>query len=254
MHFLEWFNSVIHKRGIYLSAPLIRNVSVFSAAVFGFCLWYLSLSITSSAWVIVDEALIDAGMILVGLSCALSGLCFFWDFVDTKIIYRKYLGLAGMTLTFCYILLTSFLYFGSRPESIEEDARFDFDHLWDVAGIAIPNSYTAVLIVTALLLYIAIAAISNQHTIHELGGVRWRKLLRYGSYSGLILSALFLLIHSFSNWQYSFFLEERLLPPLSFVVFLFVVFTLGLRISLWYALKKKEALAQLQQPPTVSNA
>src|SRR5690606_23440371 len=52
----------------------------------------------------IETFALTAG-VLIGLSFALSGLTYFYDFLDTKLKYRKQLGLVGYYLAVIYTLL-----------------------------------------------------------------------------------------------------------------------------------------------------
>jgi DMSO/TMAO reductase YedYZ heme-binding membrane subunit len=112
----------------------------------------------------VNKALAWSGLIMIGLSFALTGLNYFWNGFSDKIIYRKHLGLVGFWLAVSHTVLTIFR-----------------------SGVHINLPF--ILGVSALVIFAMMAVISNQYAVHEVGGVMWKKLLRVG-YAGLVLAAL----------------------------------------------------------------
>ncbi len=46
----------------------------------------------------INKATAATAVVMMGSSLALSGFGYFWDFLDKKVIYRKYLGLVGYFL------------------------------------------------------------------------------------------------------------------------------------------------------------
>ncbi|MBP7967374.1 hypothetical protein KAZ66_03805, partial [Candidatus Woesebacteria bacterium] len=113
-----------------------------------------------------SRATANVGIILIGLSFMLSGLCYFWNFADHFIIYRKQLGVIG----FIYALIhTSVVLYHSGTAKIL--IPFSLTRYGDIALLSAE---------IAIIIYIGMIIISTQTVIHEIGGLRWRQLLRWG--------------------------------------------------------------------------
>jgi len=238
MSFVERFGVIMKKQGPMLPRQLLWRTGWVSLSVFLFSLWYLSLTEPGTLPVTVNKALADTAMILIGFSFALSGLCYFWDFFDTKIIYRKYLGIAGFAFGLAHGVMSLIFYLYLKPRGYETNPIFILDHQWDFGSFFIPNLYAFASAVIALLIFAMMTAISNQYAIHELGGVWWRRLLRVG-YLAYIFATLHFLIKNIPEWKVMFATGVQTLPPLNMFIFLLVVGVIMLRSVLWYSLWKK---------------
>ncbi len=238
MTFRERFEAIIVKRGESLGWKLSLHTAWVSLFIFGLTYGYLMLTEPATLPVTANKASANTAMILIGLSFALSGLCYFWDFIDTKIVYRKYLGLAGFAFGLAHAVMSLVYYLILKPRGYESSPLYVLDHVWDYGAFVISNLYAFALAVVALLIFAMMTAISNQYAIHELGGVWWRRLLRFG-YVAYILATLHFLIKNVPEWLAMFATPEPELPPLNFMIFLLVLVVIGLRLALWYSLQKK---------------
>ena len=171
---------------------------------------------------IANKVLAVDALVLIGLSFALSGLVYFWDFVDTKIIYRKFLGLAGFGLAGLHVIVSLFL----LPE------KLGFGEFWEHPA---SMSFGAV----ALLIFILMAAISNKYAFNQLGSRRWRALLRLG-YWAFIFVLVHLSILKYGGWIKWFSSFDPILPPLSLLAIIFGVAVIILRLALWLSIRKKQ--------------
>lgn len=237
------------KQRAILPVRLSFHVAWVSLMVFVISYWYLSLTEPGSVIVTTNKALADSAMILIGLSFALSGLCYFWDFIDTKIIYRKYLGLAGFAFGLAHGIMSAIFYFLWKPHGYETDPIFTLGHQWDFGSFLVPNQYAFASAAVAILIFAMMAAISNQYAVHELGGVWWRRLLRVG-YVAYIFATIHFSIKNIPEWRAMYRSPEFELPPLNFFIFLLVCGVIGLRLALWQSLRKKAKLIASAAPVT----
>ncbi len=235
MSFVSRFNTIIEKRGASLTWKLSLHTTWFSTVVFLVCLWYLILVEQETLPVTVNKALADTAMVLIGLSFALSGLCYFWDVVDTKIVYRKYLGLFGFAFGLGHAVMSDIFYFVFKPHGYEHNPIFELTHQWDFHFFVISNLYAFAAAVVSLCIYALMAIISNQYAIHELGGVWWRRILRIG-YLAYILSAFHFSLKNIPDWIELLEGGNFTLPPLNFILLLLVLFVVVLRLALWRSL------------------
>lgn len=242
MSFAVRYEEIMKKRGVTLPMRLTWHTVWVSLCLFVGSYWYLTLTEWGSMIVTTNKALADTAMILIGLSFVLSGLCYFWNFVDTKIVYRMYLGLAGFAFALSHGVMSAVFYFLWKPFGYEDNPIFILNHRWDFGAFLVPNEYAFYSALVALSIFALMAAISNQYAIHELGGLWWRRLLRVG-YLAYVLGAVHLAIKNIPDWMNLLTLAEPALPPLNFIVFLLVCGVVGLRLALWFSLRKKaEAL------------
>ncbi|MBP9728257.1 MAG: ferric reductase-like transmembrane domain-containing protein [Candidatus Moranbacteria bacterium] len=238
MSFPLRFAVIMKKQGPVLPMQLTFRTAWTSLFVLVFCFWYLWLTEPGTVPITTNKALADSAMILIGLSFALSGLCYFWNFVDTKIIYRKYLGLAGFAFGLAHGVMSLVFYLYWKPQGYETNPIFVIDHQWNLGIFLVSNIYALASGVVALLIFFMMALISNQYAIHELGGVWWRRLLRVG-YLAYVFATLHFLIKNIPEWQAMLMSGESELPRLNFMIFLLVCTVICLRTALWWSLRKK---------------
>ncbi len=171
----------------------------------------------------LNKAFADTSITLIGLSMLLSSVCYFWDFMDTKIIYRKHLGLVGFAFGLAHILL-----------SYNAITRLFTPQAWQ-NGIPLAP-ITGVL---AAIIFAMMAVVSNQYAAHVLGGVTWRKILRTG-YLAVVLVWLHVF---FLKWIYvSRWIQGGMKTPpsSSVIVLLFMIVVIVMRGALWFSLLKKQ--------------
>lgn len=173
---------------------------------------------------IANKVFASTALVLIGLSLALSGLCYFWNFVDTKIVYRKYMGVMGLYYGIIHILVTLFFL----------TDRFPWPEY--LTGRAISALFGAL----ALAILIILAAISNRYSVLELGGKKWRNTMRYGGYSAFLFIAVHFFLIKYAGWIKWFQTFDPTLPPLSLLTAIFVFGVIFLRIALWVSIKKKQ--------------
>jgi len=160
----------------------------------------------------------DVSIILIGLSMGLSGLCYFWNFADKYIIYRKELGVIG----FAYALFHSGITLARVP--LETLLTGDALSFWSAVG--------------AIIIYTIMVLITNTALFSLLGGHRWRILMRWG-YIGFILSIIHFTRKDGDMWIAWFLGHSTLFPPFSLFMLLLGVGVIVLRIALFIALIRK---------------
>lgn len=167
--------------------------------------------------------------ILLASSFALSSLGYFFDFLDSKVVYRKYLGLLGYFSAAFYMLLVVFL----RPERYWYGF---FDNFW---------SSDILLGSTALAILTAMALISNNRAMLWIGPKHWRLYLRFGYLAFFLLVLRGVLNQSVligadtvpEIWGAYLSDPQNLPPPRLFfsVVAMGVIFLrLGVEFDKWY--------------------
>lgn len=213
----------------------------FSAGIFLVTFGYLVITETGSTAALGNKALAETAMLLIGCSFALSGLCYFFDVFDTKIIYRKHLGLVGFAFALAHGGLSLFYYLGHAPAGSDGSGAFELEHVWQYPGFTLSNLWAFTAALAAMLIFLMMAAISNAYALHELGGRRWRFLLRIG-YLAYFLAVIHFSIKNIPAWIAALGRSpEPSLPPLNFIIFCFAFFVFGLRLALWWVLRIQEA-------------
>lgn len=128
--------------------------------------YYLYVILLDGPFTLTSFAKVMAGTanFLFAASLSLSSFGYFFDFLDSKIVYRKYLGLLGYFAALTYALLLPVL----RP-----------DRYW--YGIA-ENFWSSDILLglSSMAVFTGMAFISNDRAMLIIGPGRWRNLLRSG--------------------------------------------------------------------------
>jgi len=128
--------------------------------------FFLYVSLLDGPFTLISFAKMMAGTanFLFAMSLSLSSVGYFFDFLDSKVVYRKYLGLLGYFAALVYTLLLPIV----QPE------RYWY-------GIA-ENFWTSDFLLGffAIGIFTMMAIISNDRAMFAIGPVRWRNLLRLG--------------------------------------------------------------------------
>ena len=101
---------------------------------------------------------------LFAISLSLSAFGYFFNFLDSKVLYRKYFGLLGYFSALIYMLLVPVV----NPERYFYGF---FENFW---------STDILLGLTAMAIFTGMALISNQSAMLWMGPKRWRLALRFG--------------------------------------------------------------------------
>lgn len=197
-------------------------------SIFLYIFFLLFTYLVEGKWelLIISKALAGTSAILFGASFSLSGFCYYFDFLDHKICYRKYLGLAGFWFALFY----------SISLTIADPTRYLFGFF--------DNFFTADIFygTVSMIIFTFIAIISNDKTMIKMGPKLWRKLMRLGyvAWTLLVVRAWFIEKDLWSNWlnSYQGFPPPRLL--LSFFVLAVIVFRLSIELNKYLETKQKK--------------
>ncbi len=208
---------------------LILGLFVF-AGIYGYLVWQKMPNL-------LNKAVADTSIILIGLSFLLSSICYFWNFLDFSIVYRKHLGLLG----FAFGVVHTGLSFSALQ-------RLFLFSTWQ-KGMQWP----ALAGTLALVIFSIMALISNTYAATKLGGVLWRKVLRTG-YVAVILIWIHVYLLKSMRWIQWIQGGFKAPPSTSFIVILFMTIVLGMRLALWWSLlkKKRQVLHTSQSSPSLS--
>jgi len=205
-------------------ARLWGETIVYSIIIMIIVTGYYVVTNASFSQRILNRAVGDVALLLIGLSLILSSVCYFWNFADKYIIYRKHLGLVGTGYMILHIIFSVlFSSYAPFPGYYLEDKRI--------------ASFIAALIAT--IIFVSMAMISNRYAIREIEASRWRKLMRIG------YIAFPLVLFHFGAKGMPYWLpwltgqSESLFPAFGLIVFLFGLTVILLRIALLISTMKK---------------
>lgn len=201
------------------------QTTLYSIVVFLMISLYLNLYYSTFSWKIANKAFAHTGFILIGISFMLSSLCYFWNFADRYIMYRKHLGLVG----FAYVVIHTFVTLVTLSHYFPFPSYF----------LNRINLFPFIAAVIALIILIFMAAISNRYAIGELGGKNWKLALRTG-YIAYVFSIIHFGLKTYPGWIY-WLSGQGKLPPLDLIVVLFGVLVILMRLALWIATSREPA-------------
>lgn len=220
MQYSKWFNQTVKSVTPPSGLTMYIRIGIFSAVIFGLCYAYTSwLKIPG----VLNKSVADTAVILIGLSMLLSGLCYFWDFVDSKIIYRKHLGLVG----FGYGVVHTLLSYQALLNLFKTET-------WQKQAMWAP-----LMGLLALVVFTVMALISNQYAAHQLGGKVWRFILRTG-YIALLFVFVHVVVLKLARWTTWWQGGMKTLPAMSIIAAVFILVVVIMRILLWFSLHRKK--------------
>jgi hypothetical protein len=196
----------------------------FKTVVFGLVLFAVFYAYTSWQGLpsVLNKTVADVSIVLIGLSMILSSLCYFWNYWDSKIIYRKYLGIVGFGAVLIHLALSFSLV----------KKLFAIDYWLQSKSLAFTTGGAAVII------FLIMTLISNRLAAAGLGGRLWRGILRTG-YLGVALIWLHVYLLKTKHWMTWYQDGMTSLPSLSMLVTVFMTLVILMRVALWLALRRQ---------------
>jgi DMSO/TMAO reductase YedYZ heme-binding membrane subunit len=220
MSYPLWHKKTVKKVAVYPDIRFYIRTFIFSLFVFAGVYLYITKVGTPNA---LNKSMADTSIILIGLSMLLTSLCYFWDFVDTKIIYRKYLGVIGFFYGVVHTLLSL-----SAFLSLFKTETWAKGTPWPVLSGGI-----------ALGIFAIMTLISNRYAVYTLGGIMWRRILRVGYIAvALVWVHVYLLKSARIITWYTGGMKTP--PSASLIVLIFMTIVVVMRILLWISLLKKQ--------------
>ena len=209
---------------------LWSDIIVYSLVLFIVVSSYFFIQRGSYDFGIFSQVLSNVGMLLIGLSFALSGICYFWNFADHFIIYRKQLGVVGFGYVFTHGIFSLFFLPEYRP--------ILFYYLEKETIVAFLFALIAIMI------YIMMIVISTKTMIQKIGGHTWRMLLRVG-YIAYAFSLVHMWLNSYPFWlRYLSGQGRSPLPSFGLLTFLAGILVIILRIAVWISTSRKKEMIQ----------
>jgi len=219
--FEKRFEEILSRITVPSTAKLWGNALFLSLGVTVFFAIYIILQDSWNGLESFNRVISNAAMVMVGLSFIASSVCYFWDFADRYIIYRKYWGLVGFWL----VCVHGFVSLAQKE--------------FDLGFFLLPQNLVAFLCALgAFLILLMMALISNVAAVKKLGGKRWRAALRVG-YLAYVLAIVHIAYKAFPQWTQMMGTDSPL-PPLSLVVVLFGFIVIFMRLALTIALGSKK--------------
>ncbi|MFC1687022.1 hypothetical protein ACFL0L_00380 [Patescibacteria group bacterium] len=197
---------------------LMWRVSIFIAAGIFILLFLYVYSIDGIVDLfMISKVVAGTAALMIGISFALSGFTYYFDFLDTKIGYRKYIGLTGFWLALAYSIMLVFI----------DPDRYFYGFFENIGSADFILGLSAV----GILAFMAI--ISNSWAMHKLGPLRWRQLLRFGyvAYALLVTRAI---VTEWDLWTVWWNAPETLPPPrltISVIAIIIILFRISMIIS-----------------------
>ena len=176
---------------------------------------------------LVSELTADTGTLLIIISFLFSPILYFFNFLDRKLIYRKYLGLVGFYITLIHIYIS--VDFAMHNPTI---SFRDFARVWSF-----------LLGIVAMSLFFQMTILSNDSFVKIFGSKAQRIYLRLAGYGALIIVVIHFWLRKSDGWQ-KWLSGNGVgpVPPLSFVVLIFSVVVVVLRLLLWLKTSKRTNL------------
>ncbi len=198
--------------------------------------WWFSSIVFSLAWLyeIIYEKNISAasladvtattGAILIAASFALSGFSYYFNFLDNKLGYRKYLGVVGFLYALAYAVMLIFMY----PEKYGAGLMYRMHEAEVILGLV------------AMAIFVFMIIISNIKVINQaLGPKLWRQGLRLG-YVAMVLLAIRAYLNQGDLWL-GWADKMNSLPPPSLIMAVMVLGVIILRLSMIISMYFHEA-------------
>lgn len=204
-------------------------------AVFFACLIYVFLYYGNLSIVALSAAIGGAAAFMIGISYAMSGVGYYFDFLDAKVAYRKYYGLVGLLGAFIYAYTLCFV----------NPGRYFFGFLYNLGTLDF------ILGILAMGILVFMVIISTPEGIKTIGAENWRLGLR----TGYLASALFVtrativFRHEWTEWLRH---GHWYLPPLMLIATVFTILVILLRGSIFVVeeIKKMRRQKKSTSPAT----
>lgn len=196
---------------------LWKHTIIFSIILWAVIAFYYFVNGQIMNVSMANRAIADVSIILIGLSFVLSSVCYFWNFADHLIVYRKQLGVVGFVYAVIHTLVI-ILYL----DPIFQNWAYYLEQ---------PNFTSYSLALAALFMYGGMVIISAKNIIHKIGGKLWRELLRVG-YLAYIFSLIHFILLTYPSWLRWLTDRQTILPPFGILTALFGILVILMRVML----------------------
>ncbi len=223
LNFLEKIGEIIELAHPGAETKFWIKTFFFTIALFTILSAYMFLTHGDYDLYLANKVFAYLSMILVGLSLSLSGICYFWNFADTRFIYRKYLGVIGFFTTLSHGAISLFL----LPDFFPFPAYYFYKS----------NVFSFFAGIIALILLFAMTLVSNKYAMQKMGGKLWRRFMSIG-YLAYALIIIHLGIYKFDEWK-NWIVSFNSFPPITLPLVVFGIFVIVIRLALWVDLARK---------------
>ncbi len=157
--------------GPSLSQKMWRSSLKVALAIEAFFIVYMTFYDRGFTFISFVKTFAGTANFLLALSLSLSSFGYFFDFLDSKVLYRKYFGLLGYFSAVTYSLFL----FVANPDRYWYGFQENF---W---------SSDILLGLFAMAIFTGMALISNDRAMLWIGPKRWRNYLRFGYFAFFLL-------------------------------------------------------------------
>jgi DMSO/TMAO reductase YedYZ heme-binding membrane subunit len=205
----------------------LSAAAAVASTAFGTVYFYVRQYLKDDVWrfdlTLVNKALGVTALLLIALSMGLTAVAYFGRGRARLLAYRKHLGLVGFWTGALHGAVDHFVLpaIGLNAEPAAGDLHAD------AAGVA------------ALVLFALMAALSVAGVKGRVGGERWRKLLRYAGYAGLVLAVAHAALLKWSSWSNYVRTFDPVLPSLSLPAAVLAAAALLGRLAVWLSARRK---------------
>lgn len=195
-----------------MQTRLWQDVGILALAlviVFGTLVWPL---LETAPLVFLLSVLAGTSGILLAMSFSLSSFSYYYNFLDSKVVYRKQLGLMGYFFALAYALVAIY----RAPDT--------YLNRWPENMMTVEVGLGAV----AMIIFTIMALISNAAAVQWLGAKTWKSILGLGyiAYALLVIRGILLDAALWTDWfmtQEGIFTVRMFLTMLGIAVLLFRV-------------------------------
>lgn len=232
MSFTDTFESGVKHTPENPSKSLWFKTMGFAAFIF----FVIALSMSTQRHVsgaeLINVSTAWTAVVLIGLSMLLSAICYFWNAFDHYILFRKHLGVSGFVIATIHVVFSLII--------LRSDFPFPNYYLHE------KNIISFLFGLTAFAYFAFMTSISNNYAVREIGGQKWRKLLRYG-YIAYIFTIIHFGLRGLPYWIKWIQGGMKTMPSLGFVLFIFALFVPYFRIVLEIALRQQRKLSNTHE-------
>ncbi len=230
MSFTDSFESGVQHRPEheYANALLWLKTFGFSSIIYLFITLILLKQRNLSGVDLINVSTAWTAVVLIGLSMLLSAVCYFWNAFDHYILFRKHLGVSGFAIVTIHAFFSLVVMRSEFPL---------FTYYLDSKNIA-----SFLFALTSFAYFAFMTSISNNYAVHEIGGQRWRRLLRFG-YIAYIFAIIHFGVKGLPWWIKWIQGGMHGFPPLGLILFIFALFVPYFRLVLEIALRQQKKLS-----------
>lgn len=193
---------------------------LFGLLIFALSSFYLFLRRSDYSLYIANKAIAVSALFLLGLSLVLGSFCYFCNFADNKLIYRKWLGITGFIFATIHIIISVFFISHFRFSDWIFNHKISF-----IFGIS------------AFFLFLIMFILSNKYFENKLGEIIWIKIFHYCGNTGFLFIGVHLSFLKYKEWIKWFKTFDPALPPLSLFGIIFIVFVFALEAAAFISQK-----------------